>query len=68
MTRHRRPWNEAEDQQLRALIVARRPAGEIARELGRTVDAIRGRAAHLGLLIPSTLRPWREAMRRPGQH
>lgn len=61
--RHRRPWNDADDRELRRLIEAREPPARIARSLQRTQDAIRGRAAQLGLALPSALRPWRRHWR-----
>lgn len=64
VTRHRRPWSEADDAELRRLIDARRPPSEIAGELSRTIDAVRGRAAHLGVILPSSLRPWRKTATR----
>lgn len=64
VTRHRRPWSEDDDAELRRLVEARQPPSEIARQLGRTIDAIRGRAAHLGLVLPSPLRPWRKTATR----
>lgn len=62
--RRRRAWSEEDDAELRRLVAARQPTGEIARELQRTIDAVRGRAAHLDLVLPSSLRPWRPALRR----
>lgn len=62
--RRRRVWSEADDAELHRLVAARQPTGEIARQLGRTIDAVRGRAVHLGLALPSSLRPWRAAVRR----
>lgn len=61
-----RPWTEAEDAELRARLGARQQPAEIARALGRTVDAIRGRAQMLDLTLPSRTRPWRDSpLRRP---
>lgn len=57
--KHRRPWSDADDREFRQLIDAREPPARIARQLQRTQDAIRGRAAQLGLALPSALRPWR---------
>ncbi len=65
MTR-RRPWTDADDIELRRLIEDRQRPSEIARQLGRTIDAIRGRAASLGLPLPSALRPWRRTAPRLG--
>ena len=66
MKRHRRPWSDADDIELRKLIEDRQRPSEIARRLDRTIDAIRGRTAHLGLTLPSALRPWRKTMPRLG--
>jgi len=62
--RRRRPWSEEDDAELRRLVAARQSSGEIARQLKRTLDAVRGRAAHLDLVLPSSLRPWRATPRR----
>ncbi|PJI87363.1 hypothetical protein DAH55_15540 [Sphingomonas koreensis] len=62
----RRPWTDADDIELRRLIEDRQRPSEIARQLGRTIDAIRGRAACLGLTLPSALRPWRRTAPRLG--
>jgi len=64
MMRHRRPWTDADDIELRRLIEDRQRPSEIARRLGRTIDAIRGRTAYLGLTLPSALRPWRKTASR----
>ena len=37
---HRKPWTPEQVEQLKRLIQANRPAGEIANDLGRTVEAI----------------------------
>ncbi|WP_447728263.1 hypothetical protein [Sphingomonas koreensis] len=62
--RTRRPWSEEDDAELSRLIAERHPPGQIARQLRRTIDAVRGRAAHLNLVLPSSLRPWRSTVRR----
>jgi len=62
--RRRRPWSEVDDDALRRMIAERQLPGEIARQLRRTIDAVRGRAVHLDLVLPSPLRPWRSAVRR----
>lgn len=59
-TRVGQAWSEEDDAELRRLVSARQPAGVIASALGRTVDAIRGRAAGLRLALPSSRRPWRQ--------
>jgi hypothetical protein len=60
-------WGTDDDAELARLIAARKAVVEIARRLGRTQDAVRGRAWQLRLTLPSTLRPWRKnlALRRP---
>ncbi|MBI0477090.1 hypothetical protein D9601_17215 [Sphingomonas sp. MA1305] len=67
----RRRWREEDDADLRARIGRRQKIADIAREIGRTVDAVRGRAAQLGLQLPSSLRPWRPGVprgrRTPGE-
>lgn len=62
--RLRRPWTADDDAELRRLAAERHPPGEIARALVRTIDAVRGRAVHLNLVLPSPLRPWRATVRR----
>ncbi len=62
--RRRRPWSEEDDAELVRLVSARKRPGEIAEKLQRTLDAVRGRAAQLGLALPSTLRPWRAPVLR----
>ena len=57
-------WSDMADSELRKRIDARQTVVQIAREMGRTQDAIRGRAATLRLSLPSTMRPWREGVRR----
>jgi hypothetical protein len=59
-----RAWSKADDAELARLIEGRQPPGEIAKRLDRTVDAIRGRAAQLHLVLPSSLRPWRKTIGR----
>jgi len=66
--RRRRPWSEADDAELARLIKARWRPGQIAKQLQRTIDAVRGRASHLGFILPSAIRPWREPVPRiPGK-
>lgn len=62
--RRRRPWSEEDDAEFRRLAAERQPPGEIARQLGRTIDAVRGRAVHLDIVLASSLRPWRTTVRR----
>lgn len=62
--RKARPWSEADDADLMRMIEVRQPPGEIAKQLHRTIDAIRGRAAQLRLVLPSPLRPWRKTIGR----
>jgi hypothetical protein len=54
-----RIWSEEDDARLRQLIEARETTARIAQALERTQDAIRGRAAQLGITVPSSIRPWR---------
>ncbi|MDQ2763953.1 MAG: hypothetical protein M3Y22_10865 [Pseudomonadota bacterium] len=54
-----RAWTPDDDDDLRRRIDARQTASVIAKAIGRTQDAIRGRAAVLGLTLPSPTRPWR---------
>jgi hypothetical protein len=49
---------------LRERLDLRQQPADIARALGRTIDAIRGRAQVLGLTLPSRMRPWRESPHR----
>lgn len=55
-----RPWTADDDALLAQLVEARERPVQIARQLGRSLDAVRGRAARLGLVLPSRLRPWRK--------
>ena len=55
----RKPWKEEDDAMLRRLIAARERPAQLAKKLGRTQDSIRGRAAQLGLMLPSAIRPWK---------
>lgn len=59
-----RPWTDDDDADLRGRIAARQTAAVIARGIGRTQDAVRGRASTLGLALPSPTRPWRQWPRR----
>lgn len=61
-----RPWTEEDDTLLRHSLGAREPASVVAEKLGRTVDAIRGRAQVLGLRIVSRVRPWRTVLPASG--
>jgi len=61
-----RRWLEADDAELRRLVAARVPVAGIARAMGRTVDAVRGRAQVLGIGLTPRLRPWRSDPRRQG--
>lgn len=53
------PWSGADDAELRRRVAANQTIGQIAREMGRTMDAIRGRAAGLRITLRSSQRPWR---------
>jgi hypothetical protein len=46
-------WTYEERETLRRLALERRPAGDVARELGRTYDAVRKQAKRLGLELPN---------------
>lgn len=59
-----RVWSDVADAELRKRIDARQTVSQIARDMGRTQDAIRERAATLRLSLPSTMRPWREGVKR----
>jgi hypothetical protein len=61
-----RRWTEEDDAELCRRVAAKQTIGQIARELGRTMDAIRGRAAALRITLRSSQRPWRDgvALRR----
>jgi hypothetical protein len=59
-----RPWTEADDAELRRLLDARRQPADVAHALGRTIDAIRGRAQALQISLPSRTRPWKESPNR----
>lgn len=55
----RKRWTDDADKELRQRIERRQTLPMIADGMGRTQDAIRGRAAQLKLRLPSTARPWR---------
>lgn len=57
----RRPWDAAADLELRRRAAANEPVGAIAKAMDRTVDAVRGRANRLRIVVKSSLRPWRPA-------
>jgi hypothetical protein len=57
-------WTNETDAELRQRIAARQPLAKIAREMGRTMDGVRGRAAALRITLPSPTRPWRETVKR----
>jgi hypothetical protein len=59
-----RKWSPEDDENLRVLIARRQTVAAMARALGRTIDAVRGRASALGLQLPSPLRPWRPGVAR----
>jgi len=56
-----RPWTQADDDKLRALVIAGAGLGEIGVELNRTEPAVRWRAGRLKLI----LRKSKFAQRRP---
>jgi transposase-like protein len=57
-------WSEENDAELLRLVAAREPPAAIAKKMGRTQDAVRGRAAQLGIMLPSSIRPWRQSHAR----
>jgi hypothetical protein len=60
-----RLWTEEEDRELARRAEANEPVTSIARALGRRVDSIRGRANRLGILVKTSVRPWRTIDRKP---
>jgi hypothetical protein len=61
-------WTDEADAELRRRVAAKQTIAQIAREMGRTMDAIRGRAATLRITLRSSQRPWRDGVvRRPSQ-
>ncbi len=48
-------WTEADDQWLRSLALSGMTAREIAREIGRSVDAVQARAKKLGLSLKQVM-------------
>jgi hypothetical protein len=46
-----KPWTIAEEQHLRAMIVAGRSADDLSRELQRSVAAVRSRSEQLGISL-----------------
>lgn len=62
------PWDDEADAELRQRIGARESLAEITARMGRTRDAIRGRAAELHLALRSGLRPWRDPVKRKRDH
>ena len=62
------PWTEEADAELRRRFAARESVATIARAMGRTQDAIRGRADQLRIAVRSSIRSWRESpLRRSPQ-
>lgn len=59
-----RRWTAELDEELRRRVAAHQTAGQIAREMGRTLDAIRGRADTLRITVRSSVRPWRDGVTR----
>lgn len=57
-------WTTEEDEELRRRIEQRQTAGIITAAMGRTNHAIRGRAGELGLMVPTTIAPWRVGVKR----
>lgn len=57
-----RSWDEVADADLCARLAKRQTVSQIARGMGRTHDAVRGRAAQLHIPVRSSLRPWRDGI------
>jgi len=57
-------WTDDDDAELRQRIKARQTLAVIAREMGRTMDAVRGRASTLRVTLRSSQRPWRDGVPR----
>jgi hypothetical protein len=65
---HGARWTDEADAELRNRVAAKQTIAQIAREMGRTMDAIRGRAATLRITLRSSQRPWRDGVtRRPSE-
>lgn len=63
-TRRGSSWTEDDDAELRRRVASKQTIGQIAREMARTMDAIRGRAATLRITLRSSQRPWRDGVTR----
>ncbi|WP_121905550.1 hypothetical protein [Sphingomonas sp. PP-CE-3A-406] len=61
---HGARWTGEADAELRRRVTAKQTIAQIAREMGRTMDAIRGRAASLRVTLRSSQRPWRDGVAR----
>jgi transposase len=48
-------WTEADDQRLRSLTLSGMTCREIAREIGRSVDAVQARAKKLGVSLKQVM-------------
>jgi DNA-binding CsgD family transcriptional regulator len=48
-------WTEADDERLRLLAVSGKTSREIARAIGRSVDAVQARAKKLGLSLKQVM-------------
>ena len=57
-------WTDDDDAELRRRIEARQTPAVIAREMERTMDAVRGRASTLRVTLRSSQRPWRDGLPR----
>jgi len=57
-------WTDDDDAELRQRIKAKQTLAVIAREMGRTMDAVRGRASTLRVTLRSSQRPWRDGVPR----
>lgn len=59
-----RRWTEEADAELRQRVAGKQTLATIAKEMGRTMDGVRGRAAALRITLPSPTRPWRATVKR----
>ncbi len=57
-------WTDDDDAELRQRIGAKQTLAVIACEMGRTMDAVRGRASTLRVTLRSSQRPWRDGVPR----
>lgn len=55
----RKRWEESEDEELSVRIAKGQTCTSIARDMHRTVSAVKGRSETLGLHLSISKRPWR---------